>query len=214
MDNRIEIRPGRILHISSYHHPHSQETAFLFHGLGGRGAQWREQIDVLKSQYSLVIPDLLGHGQSDKPKPEASNPYSFSELEKDIQAIFAKYATHKNRMIGHSYGGALAAVLASDHQDSVNHLTLISPTPCTPKLQIPRIYHLPTLFMELLRPMLDKQFQKLAFDHTANPMLLAQELQAAKENPMYVIKALVNGMQSIPLIDASDAYHPHTHDHR
>ncbi len=201
MNNKIEIRPGRTIHISNYHHPHSQETVFLFHGLGGSGRQWREQIDLLKSKYSLVIPDLLGHGQSDKPKPDATNPYSFAELEADIQAIFAKYESHKNLIIGHSYGGALALVLAANHQDRVSHLTLISPTPCTPKLQIPRIYHLPTWLMELLRPLLDKQFQALAFDRTANPTLLAQELQAAKENPMYVIKALVNGMESIPLID-------------
>src|SRR5690348_2760615 len=109
MDNLTEIRPGRFISITTHQNHGSDATIFLFHGLGGNKNQWREQVNVLKENYSLIIPDLLGHGTSTKPKPTHHyNPYTFTELEADLEAIFQKYATRNNIVIGHSYGGALS----------------------------------------------------------------------------------------------------------
>lgn len=203
MDTRFEIRPGRSINISIYRNPKSTQTAFLIHGIGGRGDQWREQINTLKSEYSLIIPDLLGHAKSDKPKPQANNPYAFDELEKDLSAIFKKFHSAENIVLGHSYGGALATALTLNNQDSINHLILISPTPCTPKLSIPPMYYLPTFIMQLARPWLEKKFQSLAYAPSTDKTLLAYESRASKNNQMYVIKALVQGMQKIPAIDVT-----------
>src|SRR5690242_21838589 len=104
MDNKIEIRAGRIINVFTHEKPNSDTNLFLIHGLGGRGEQWREQIKVLKNHYSLIVPDLLGHGNSEKPKPESNNPYSFPELTQDLQALFNRYSTKNNIVIGHSYG--------------------------------------------------------------------------------------------------------------
>jgi pimeloyl-ACP methyl ester carboxylesterase len=201
MGSNIQIRPGRIIHIAVHENPHSDTTVFLIHGLGGRGNQWREQIDMLKQHYTLVIPDLLGHGQSEKPKTDSANPYSFSELDQDIHAIFNHYSSNKNIIIGHSYGGALATSLSLDHQDNITQLILLSPTPCVPNIPIPFFYHLPIFMMEAIRPLLDRQFLRLAFTKNANPALIAIESRANQANPMYVIKQIVNGMQNMPAID-------------
>lgn len=201
MDSRIEIRRGRFIHLRLYKNPASDTTIFLIHGLGGRGAQWREQIDVLKDHYTLVVPDLYGHGNSDKPRPGKPSPYQFSEFDQDLQSLFCKFANTKNILIGHSYGGALATSLAIDHQDRVNALILIAPLPCTPVQHSPSIYLLPAFALELLRPWLELQFQHLAFDRHAPPALLKEELEAGKMNPLYVIQAMVNDMKVIPRID-------------
>jgi pimeloyl-ACP methyl ester carboxylesterase len=198
---KSEIRPGRKMNIALYHPSGNHGTIFFIHGLGGRGEQFRNQLDVFKDKYLLVIPDLLGHGDSDKPKSEVTQTYSFQALEMDLDLIFRQHATENNIIIGHSYGGALATVLALNHQDKVSHLILISPTPCLPHLQIPFIYHLPIFLMEMIRPWLDKQFQKLAFDTKADKALLAEELQAMQKNSMDVIKSVVKGMQNMPAID-------------
>src|SRR5579883_2109643 len=124
MDN-IEIRPGRMINIVIHQHPTSDTTVFLTHGIGGRSDQWREQIKALKEQYTLIIPDLLGHGESDKPKQQATHLYDFSAFYRDLQAIFTRYASKKNILIGHSYGGALSTALALKFQDQVNKLILI-----------------------------------------------------------------------------------------
>lgn len=203
IDNKFEIRPGRRINISLHKNPRATETAFLIHGLGGRSEQWREQIAALKDRYSLVIPDLLGHFKSDKPKSTNSNLYRFTELYKDLNTIFQKFSTKKNIVIGHSYGGALATFLAMDHQDKISKLILISPIACVPQIKVPLIYHLPVFIMELLRPLLEKKFLQLSFDPTTNQNIIRQEVIATRTNSMYLIKSMVSGINDIPPIDVT-----------
>lgn len=203
MDNMIEVRPGRRINLDIYPNPRTNDTAFLIHGLGGHSKQWRKQVDLLNQKYTLIMPDLLGHGKSDKPNPVHANPYTFLELDKDLQAIFTKFSSEKNIVIGHSYGGALAASLTLDHQDKINKLILLAPTPCTPKIQIPWIYHLPTPILALFRPWLEKQFQRMAFSAGADSALLTEEMRAMQENQLYVIKGMINGFSAMPRVDTT-----------
>src|SRR5580693_3351416 len=122
MDSYIEIRPNRHIHLSLYRHPTSPQTVFLIHGLGGRSEQWREQIPLLKENYTIVAADLLGHGKSAKPTANMKKTYSFSEFDLDLQTLFHKYSGERNIIIGHSYGGALAASLTMEHQDRIDKL--------------------------------------------------------------------------------------------
>lgn len=209
MDSRIEIRPGRFIHLVTHHHASSDTTIFLIHGLGGRGNQWRDQINFLKRHYTLVVPDLLGHGKSDAPTPVRDiNPYAFPELDLDMHAIFNRYSSANNIIVGHSYGGALASSLTLDHQDKIRQLALIAPLPCTANANIPFMYQLPVFMMEVFRPLMERNFQRLAFASNADPRLIATELKAGKSNQMYVIKAMVNGMKAIPSIDLSMLHTP------
>ena len=139
----------------------------------------------LKEHCNVIVPDLLGHSNSDKPKPGSSNPYSFIEYEKDLNLIFNRYATDQNIVLGHSYGGALATALANNHQDKIQKLALITPTACAPTIQIPLLYRMPVFLMELMRPLMEKQFRQIAFDPTTNQTLVDSEMQVNKLNPMY-----------------------------
>lgn len=201
MDTRIEIRPGRHIRLSLYATPHCDTTVFLIHGLGGRGEQWRQQISLLENRYRLVVPDLLGQGQSDKPPSTPNNPYSFVELEKDCQALFNRFAGKRNVIIGHSYGGAFAATLALEHQDKVQQLILISPIACTPNIPIPYPYRLPAFMLEWIRLLLEKEFLGLSFSKQTRSELITEEALAGRQNPMHVIKSIIYGMQTMPRLD-------------
>jgi pimeloyl-ACP methyl ester carboxylesterase len=202
MENRIEIRPGRTINLRVIQHPTSDKTAFLIHGLGGRGEQWRFQLDLLKQDYTLIIPDLYGNGKSDKPKPD-NNTYTFTEFDKDISVLFNKYASNDNIVMGHSYGGTFATSLTIKNQNKISKLILIAPVPCAPSLSLPLMYRLPAPLLQLFRPLLEKEFQKAAFDPSTNPELVAEEMRANLTNPMYVISAMVAGMKDIPTTDAT-----------
>lgn len=200
MDSKIEVRPGRMINLLTYPMPASDTTVFFFHGLGGRAEQWHEQIGLLKGKYTLIIPDLLGHGKSEKPIA-SNNPYSFSDFDQDIHALFNRYATRKNIVIGHSYGGALAASLAIDNQTAIKQLILLSPLPCAPNSKVPFIYYLPLFILEYLRPILEKQFLRLAFDKTTPLSLKKEEAEASRSNSMYLIKSMVRGIKKIPRLE-------------
>ena len=79
------------------------EAIFFIHGVGGSGDVWRMQAEFFKSRgYSVIIPDLIGHGFSSSPKESQS--YQFEEIKKDILAIFDHHRKDSNIIIGHSYG--------------------------------------------------------------------------------------------------------------
>jgi pimeloyl-ACP methyl ester carboxylesterase len=208
MDNLFEIRPGRriyrIIDESTVHDP----TIFLIHGFAGSGEQWRNLVPFLKNRYRLVIPDLLGHGLSEKPRPTKDNPYTFTEYSQDLQSLFEKHASPHNIIIGHSYGGALAANLAAYNQTAVNKLILIAPMSCKPVMTVPPIFRLPAWLLELLRPYLEKNFRETAFVATDSPALLSEEDRAGKKNAFYVLKALLQGTKDIPWLDVTKIHIP------
>ncbi len=208
LDMKVEIRQGRFLNISFYEHPHSDAVVFLIHGLGASGVQWRNQLDMLKEKYSLVIPDLFGLGESAKPYPIFSNPYSFTELDQDMRAIFVHYAKKNNIVMGHSYGGALAVSLAVSFPKKISKLILIDPIRAEPKAQMSAVFNYPAFVLRLIRSRLEKSFNEAGYDKSTSPELIEKETIASRNNRMYVIKAMVKGMKTIPTMDITELQIP------
>jgi len=203
MNERINLRAGREINILHYPGPADQPTLFLIHGLGGRSQQWREQIKALQNKFRLIIPDLFGHGSSDKPNPKRNNPYSFEELKNDVQAIFERYAGESNVILGHSYGGTFATFLAAQNPKRIKKLVLLSPLACRPRKESPIFFIFPAEVLELFRSAFDKIFDKIAFDPSTSKALIEEERDARKGNPMYLIKGLLIGLKEIPELDLS-----------
>jgi pimeloyl-ACP methyl ester carboxylesterase len=44
----------------------------LIHGVAGRAAQWDETMLLLAERHTVIAPDLLGHGESAKPRGDYS----------------------------------------------------------------------------------------------------------------------------------------------
>ena len=201
MNLTLEVRPGRLMNLGVYDNPTSSATIFLIHGMGGRAAQWREQITILQKHYTLIVPDLLGHGASTKPIPGGNNPYSFLDFYQDLKIIFDKYAGKQNIIIGHSYGGALAAYLTAFNQAKISKLILITPIPCQPVAEVKFVYKLPLFIMKLMLKSLQKKFREAAFAPNTSSKLIADETLGSKCNQLYVIKAMGNGTALIPFLD-------------
>jgi abhydrolase domain-containing protein 8 len=198
-----EIRKGRILALDIYKTDPSKPTLFFIHGLGGRADQWREQIKIFKDKYTLIVPNLLGHGSSKKPLPIFTNPYGFHELNQDMMSLFNEYKYKNNIILGHSYGGVLATSLVNRYPNEINKLVLFNPIPCQPRHKSP-IYKLPSFLLEILKPSLNQQFLKSAFDKHTSSKLISMEGEASLQNKMYVIKNMIKGMEIIPSMKLSD----------
>ena len=70
---------------------------------------WREQVPLLEKPARLILIDLPGHGQSDKPDAD----YSMDFFAEAVLAVLADAKVDKAVFIGHSMG---AAVLCRVHQ--------------------------------------------------------------------------------------------------
>lgn len=196
---RLEIRPGRHLSIAYRPGTHQADTVVFFgHGGGGCKDQWREVWRALADQgYSLVAWDLLGHGDSAKPRqPQA---YAWSELVADQLEILRRYAGRRNLLVAHSFGTGLglSALLELPHrlpQVTIDGALLLG-TQLHRPLSRGGLMALPAWVLELLRPWLAKGFRQRAWHPVADPQLVAYEERLTRRNRLYVFKSLLQNAQ-------------------
>lgn len=98
------------------------ETVLLLHSSGMSSRQWRRLIDRLSPHYRVIAPDALGAGAS--PPWPADAPFHHRE---DASAILELIDTSPVHIVGHSYGGLLALMLAKQDPTRVRSLALYEP---------------------------------------------------------------------------------------
>ncbi len=98
-----------------------QRTLVFLHGFGGWAKQWRKQLQFFSDSNRCIALDLRGHGLSDKP----DSSYSMDELMSDLDSVLsALHAPERFVLLGHSFGGAMAAQYAVQHPERVEKLVL------------------------------------------------------------------------------------------
>jgi pimeloyl-ACP methyl ester carboxylesterase len=102
----------------------SSAPAIVFlHGFGGSHDAWRAVADALAEEHRTIAYDLPGHGRSlhwpDAGPPKVAVGAVFSDL--DARGIRTAH------FVGHSMGGAIAALAAIGQPDRVASLTLLAP---------------------------------------------------------------------------------------
>ena len=102
---------------------HPRRTFVFLHGFGGQAVQWQYQLQKFSLQNRVIALDLRGHGLSDKP----SNGYEMECILEDLaRALEVLKVTEQFVLVGHSFGGAVAAEYASRHPERVERLVLIA----------------------------------------------------------------------------------------
>jgi pimeloyl-ACP methyl ester carboxylesterase len=76
------------------------KTLVLIHGWSGNSGFWREQVPTLADKAQLILVDLPGHGQSDKPHVD----YTMDYLARGVLAVMRDARADKATLIGHSMG--------------------------------------------------------------------------------------------------------------
>ncbi len=94
----------------------------LLHGLGGSADFWPPRTVGLDGRYRLLMPDLRGHGASDKPP----GPYSIGMWSEDLLTSLDAGRVERAVILGSSLGGAVAQRFALDHPQRVVALVLVA----------------------------------------------------------------------------------------
>ncbi len=98
------------------------DVVLLIHGIGGSSDCWGDLVHRLAKRNRVVAVDLLGHGQSDKPRGDYSLGAFAVWLRDFLEALNIREAT----VIGHSFGGGVALQFAHQHKEYCRRLVLIS----------------------------------------------------------------------------------------
>jgi flavin reductase (DIM6/NTAB) family NADH-FMN oxidoreductase RutF/pimeloyl-ACP methyl ester carboxylesterase len=103
-------RDGRAV-ITAYTRRGSGTPLVLIHGVGMHAAFWRPQIDVLARHFDVIAIDMLGHGASSVPLPDAS----LSDYAAQILGLLDGLHISAAHLIGHSMGSLVALEFALSH---------------------------------------------------------------------------------------------------
>jgi pimeloyl-ACP methyl ester carboxylesterase len=106
----------------AYRDEGSGEVLLLIHGMAGSSDAWRELIPRLAKNYRVVAPDLLGHGQSTKPRGD----YSLGAFAVWLRDILDELGIARATIVGHSLGGGVAMQFIYQHPDYCERVILIS----------------------------------------------------------------------------------------
>lgn len=118
----IEIGEGRVVNVLTMG-GEAEESVVLLHGFGGDLSTWLFNQDAFAQDHRVVAVDLPGHG--------ASTPIQgsdvFGDLVSAVERALESVAPGKLHLVAHSFGGAVAAALASRQSGRVASLSLIAP---------------------------------------------------------------------------------------
>lgn len=98
-------------------------TIVFVHGFGAEKDNWPRMASFLSGDYRLVAIDLLGHGDSDKPRDVS---YKISAQMERLHRVIEALGLPKFHMIGSSMGGHIAGMYAARKPDNVLSVTLLN----------------------------------------------------------------------------------------
>ncbi len=97
-------------------------VVLLIHGITGSSLTWQEVIEPLAERYTVVAPDLLGHGESAKPRGD----YSLGAYASGLRDLLAAIGHDRATVVGHSLGGGVAMQMAYQFPERCERLVLVS----------------------------------------------------------------------------------------
>jgi pimeloyl-ACP methyl ester carboxylesterase len=101
----------------------SGPALLLLHGLGCDHSTWGPVLDQLAKRFTVVAPDLLGHGSSDKPRAD----YSVGGYANGMRDLISVLGIDRVTVVGHSLGGGVAMQFAYQYPELTERLVLVAP---------------------------------------------------------------------------------------
>ena len=95
----------------------------LLHGLGCDHTTWQPVIQALSRRYTVIAPDLLGHGLSAKPRAD----YSVGGYANGMRDLLTVLGIDKVTVVGHSLGGGVAMQFAYQFPERTERMILVAP---------------------------------------------------------------------------------------
>ena len=124
----------------------------LVHDYLASRAAWEDVLPRLAERFHVIVPDLPGFGESEKPPPGRYR-YDFRGFAESLVDLLAALGMGRVSLCGHAMGGAVALTLAATHAHVVDKLVLVNPLVYPPRQDtLSRVAGVP-----VLGPLLFKQ---------------------------------------------------------
>ena len=113
----IELHGHRV----AYRSAGSGPVIVLVHGITSTSETWERVMPVLAKRFTVIAPDLLGHGGSAKPRGD----YSLGAYASGVRDMLIALGHERATFVGHSLGGGVAMQLAYQFPERCERLVLV-----------------------------------------------------------------------------------------
>ena len=121
--SELELRHIQIHgHRVGYRTGGSGPVLLLVHGMAGSSATWQYVLPALAERFTVVAPDLVGHGDSEKPRGD----YSLGAFASGVRDLLLALGHERATLVGQSLGGGVAMQFAYQFPERCERLVLVS----------------------------------------------------------------------------------------
>lgn len=130
METTEQVSPAEpfpIQHLSLHGHHMSYRRAgegpvlLLLHGIAGSSRTWIPVMKLLQNEFTVLAPDFLGHGKSDKPLGD----YSLGNHASSMRDFLHLLGFDRATVVGQSFGGGVALQFAYQFPERCERLVLV-----------------------------------------------------------------------------------------
>jgi pimeloyl-ACP methyl ester carboxylesterase len=113
----IELHGHRV----AYRCAGSGPAIVLVHGITSTSATWERVMPYLATRFTVIAPDLIGHGQSAKPRGD----YSLGAYASGVRDLMVTLGHESATFVGHSLGGGVVMQLSYQFPERCERLVLV-----------------------------------------------------------------------------------------
>ena len=92
------------------------------HGIGHDHRTWLPALPTLAEHFTVIAPDLLGHGSSDKPRAD----YSLGAFANGMRDLLTVLGINRATVMGNSLGGGVAMQFAYQFPERTERVVLVA----------------------------------------------------------------------------------------
>jgi pimeloyl-ACP methyl ester carboxylesterase len=108
-------------HRIAYRQAGEGPVLLLIHGIASESSAWNSVMPQLARDFTVLAPDLLGHGGSAKPRGD----YSLGAHASALRDLLAALGHERATLVGHSLGGGIAMQLSYQFPELCERLVLV-----------------------------------------------------------------------------------------
>ncbi len=99
----------------------------LVHGWPGFWYEWARNIGPLAERFDVIVPDMRGYGESDRPDMDPVDGYSPRVMGQDLAALLRTLGLERASLVAHDFGAVWVQALAQSQPHAVDRLVLFNP---------------------------------------------------------------------------------------
>ncbi|MEV2240647.1 alpha/beta hydrolase [Micromonospora sp. NPDC049891] len=123
---RVPVADGVALHAAI---GGSGSPIVLLHGFPQTHLMWRHVAADLAADHTVIVPDLRGYGDSDKPADPDGTAYAKRTMAADVVALAGALGHDRFALAGHDRGALVAIRAGLDHPERISRLAVLDVLP-------------------------------------------------------------------------------------